>query len=149
MEDEALMSLRLLDLNSHAVSLRKTGDSAGALGTWQALFAKAAQSNLTHPEMHAVRGNAAAAALDLELWEEALSHARSSRQLAEASLRRWVDGGWAWPSKAQLARPLGLSLALSHSPTHPPAFQKRKGLCHVHQVVCPGEPCAGGAGHAA
>jgi hypothetical protein len=87
------MSLKLLDLNSHAAGLRKGGDSAGALGVWQALFVRASATNLTHPEMHAVHGNAAAAALDLELWDTALQHARSSRNLAEASLRRQAVEG--------------------------------------------------------
>lgn len=100
------MSLKLQDINSRAAAARKAGETPRALGIWLALFAKARAGNLTHPEMHTVHGNASGAALDLELWDLALEHARRGRSLAEASLRRFgwcvCEGGergggfWVW-----------------------------------------------------
>lgn len=55
------------------------------------LFAKARQSNLTHPELYICHSNCSAAYLHLGLYSEALQHANKSQQLAQASLRRW---GW-------------------------------------------------------
>lgn len=90
------MSLKLLELNSRAAAELKAGDPARALGVWRALFRKARAQNLTHPEMHTVVGNACAAALQCELWQEALDLARRGRELAEGALRRNGRASPAW-----------------------------------------------------
>lgn len=82
----------LQDFNTEATAQIKAGQHAAAAATYGALFAKARQSNLTHPELYICHSNCSAAYLHLGLYSEALQHANKCQQLAKASLRRW---GWA------------------------------------------------------
>lgn len=78
----------LQDFNTEATAQIKAGQHAAAAATYGALFAKARQSNLTHPELYICHSNCSAAYLHLGLYSEALQHANKCQQLAKASLRR-------------------------------------------------------------
>lgn len=83
-----LASRTLHDFNAEAAAQMKAGEYAAAAATFGALFAKARQANLTHPELYVCHSNCAAAYLHLGLHSEALQHANKCQQLAQASLRR-------------------------------------------------------------
>lgn len=80
----------LNDFNAEAAAHQKAGEHAAAVAVYQTLFAKARQSNLTHPELYICHSNCAAAYLALGLHSEALQQADKCQRMAEASLRRWV-----------------------------------------------------------
>ena len=82
----------LNDLNAEAAAHQKAGEHAAAIAVYAALFTKARQSNLTHPELYICHSNCAAAYLALGLHSEALQQADKCQRLAEASLRRWARG---------------------------------------------------------
>ena len=80
----------LTDFNAEAAAHQKAGEHAAAVAVYCALFTKARQSNLTHPELYICHSNCAAAYLALGLHSEALQQADKCQRLAEASLRRWA-----------------------------------------------------------
>lgn len=92
----ALKSLTLMDLNTKAIQHIKEKDYISAAAIYTVLFNKAAQQNLTHPELYVCRSNFSAVYLHLELFEEALQQAEKCRILAECSLRRY----WSEPDAA-------------------------------------------------
>jgi len=83
-----LASRTLNDFNAEAAAQQKAGDYVGAAATYGALFVKARQANLTHPELYVCHSNCSAAYLRLGLYQEALQQANRCQLLAEASLRR-------------------------------------------------------------
>lgn len=89
---EYLASRNLNDFNAEAAAQLKAGEPAAAAATYCALFAKARQSNVTHPELYICHSNCSAAFLKLGLYSEALKHADQCQLLAEASLRRNFKG---------------------------------------------------------
>jgi protein arginine N-methyltransferase 7 len=79
-------------LNAQAAKLQKEGDLVGAVATYHALFAKARQSNVTHPELYVCHSNCSGAYLALGMFTEAAAQADSCQTLAYGSLRRWGRG---------------------------------------------------------
>ncbi|KAL4424877.1 hypothetical protein ABPG77_002100 [Micractinium sp. CCAP 211/92] len=108
-----LASRSLQDFNAEATAQIKAGEHAAAAATYGALFAKARQSNLTHPELYICHSNCSAAYLHLGLFSEALQHANKCQQLAQASLRRNFKGSGSYVKsflrKGQALLGLGLS----------------------------------------
>jgi protein arginine N-methyltransferase 7 len=78
----------LNDFNAEAAKRQKAGELTAAIATYNTLFARAKQSNITHPELYVCHSNCAAAYLRLGLYTEALQHANSCQVLAETSIRR-------------------------------------------------------------
>ncbi|KAL4451864.1 hypothetical protein ABPG75_007526 [Micractinium tetrahymenae] len=103
----------LQDFNAEATAQIKAGEHAAAAATYGALFAKARQSNLTHPELYICHSNCSAAYLHLGLFSEALQHANKCQQLARASLRRNFKGSGGYVKsflrKGQALMGLGLN----------------------------------------
>jgi protein arginine N-methyltransferase 7 len=91
--DPALPTHPLAALNAAAAARLRAGDAPAAAALFGLLFARAARANLTHPDLHVARANAATAALRLGLHEEALAHAERARAAAEAALARGPRAG--------------------------------------------------------
>ena len=89
---DSLAGRTLNDLNAEAARQQKAGQPAAAVATYLALFHRARQANLTHPELYVCHSNCAAAYLQLGLHKEALRQADACQRLAQASLRRWAGG---------------------------------------------------------
>ena len=127
----------LNDFNAEATKQQKAGELTAAVATYNALFAKARHSNVTHPELYVCHSNCAAACLQLGLFTEALQHAGRCQSLAETSLRRWaaaaagssmmeftalftlrVVAPWVWPTHRLRPSPeSSAGTARDHPPT--------------------------------
>lgn len=87
--DPAFAARPLAELNSAATKALKAGDPLSAVAIYDILFDRSSKSNITHPELYVCYSNCSAACLELELYEQAMSHAEKCTRLAEASLRRY------------------------------------------------------------